>query len=157
MLITMTLSWTPSEPAPENSETVGYIVYFGTATGRYTASLAVGNVTTYQFPKELMTPGELTFFAVAAYDSYGERSYLSNEVTAVRPLLVPPKLIIGRGGDGVTLRWDSVLGLNYVIWFKDKPEDEWTSSSIIAGDGKPVYWSEVVNTPERLYRVEVFE
>ncbi len=59
--------------------TVGYIVFYGTASGTYQPvdGVDVGNVTEFQVD---LTPGESYFFAVRAYDSEGAFGPLSTEL-----------------------------------------------------------------------------
>ncbi len=71
----VTLAWDPSP----DSTVAGYIVHYGNASGQYSASTNVGNVTT-------ATVGDLQvgtpyFFAVTAYDTSGLESDPSNEVS----------------------------------------------------------------------------
>jgi hypothetical protein len=58
----------------------GYKVHYGTASGAYTASINVGNKTTYAGSG--LTNGTKYYFAVTAYDSSGIESSPSNEVSA---------------------------------------------------------------------------
>lgn len=68
------LSW----DAPEDAALVaGYRVYWGSATGTYSQSLDVGNVTSAHVP---LAPG-VYFFAVTAYTAEGAESEFSNEIT----------------------------------------------------------------------------
>lgn len=58
------------------SDLAGYKVYYGTASGSYSSSVNVGNVTSYS----LSLPDGLTYyFAVTAYNSSGAESGYSNE------------------------------------------------------------------------------
>ena len=60
---------------------VGYKVYYGTASGAYSNSIDVGNVTTYGITG--LTKGQTYFLATTAYDvSHNESSY-SNEVSGI--------------------------------------------------------------------------
>jgi hypothetical protein len=68
------LGWDPS-PSPE---VVGYRIYSGAASGNYTNSLLVGNVTTHTVPG--LASGVAYFFAVTALDTSGLESDFSNEV-----------------------------------------------------------------------------
>ena len=70
-----TLSWSPSTTAG----VVGYKIYIGTASGVYTQSVDVGNVTTYSVGG--LTSGVVYYFAVTAYGANGNESAYSNEVT----------------------------------------------------------------------------
>jgi hypothetical protein len=71
---TATLTWTPvADPTLD-----GYTVYVGTASGLYTRTITVGNLTSYTI--DSLTTGTTYFFAVTAYNSAGESSP-SNEVS----------------------------------------------------------------------------
>jgi hypothetical protein len=71
------LAWNPnSEP-----DLAGYIVYYGTAPREYTDWIDVGNVTSARI-KGLPHNKEY-FFAVTAYDFYGNESDFSEEVSGL--------------------------------------------------------------------------
>ncbi|MBN2232275.1 MAG: fibronectin type III domain-containing protein [Deltaproteobacteria bacterium] len=70
----VSLAWDPSE----SPGVVGYLLYYGPASGTYYTPLDVGNRTDYTVPG---LSGCLTwYFTVAAYDRYDNRSNYSNEV-----------------------------------------------------------------------------
>ena len=69
----VSLSW----DANTEPDLAGYKLYYGGASGNYTASVDVGDVTTYVFTRQAMTP---YYFAVTAYNSDGRESDYSNEV-----------------------------------------------------------------------------
>ena len=62
----------------------GYKVYYGTASGNYASNLNVGNTTTATVAS--LADGSTYYFAVKAYDSTGNESGFSNEVS--KPLTV---------------------------------------------------------------------
>ena len=64
-------------------DVTGYKVYSGTTSGTYGAPIDVGNVLTYTVSG--LTDGQTYFFAVTAYDSFGNESGYSNEVTYTVP------------------------------------------------------------------------
>lgn len=73
-----TLTWT----ANTESDLAGYKVYIGTASGTYSfpgSAFVVGKVTSYTIPN--LPIGQTYFFAVSAYDSAGNESPLSAEVS----------------------------------------------------------------------------
>ncbi len=76
----VTLAWDLS-PSPE---VTGYRVYYGAASGNYSNSVVVGNVTTNTIRG--LAGGVTFFFAVTAYSASGLESDLSNEVTFVPSL-----------------------------------------------------------------------
>jgi fibronectin type 3 domain-containing protein len=71
---TATLAWSPvNDPTLD-----GYKVYVGTASGLYTRTIPVGNLTSYTV--DSLTTGTTYYFAVTAYNTAGESSP-SNEVS----------------------------------------------------------------------------
>ncbi len=89
--VPVTLAVSPSTPPPPSATTAtlawnpvtdqtldGYKVYVGTASGLYTSTITVGNLTSYTVGS--LTPGTTYYFAVTAYNSAGESSP-SNEVS----------------------------------------------------------------------------
>jgi hypothetical protein len=71
---TVTISWTPNSEA----DLAGYKVNIGTASGTYTQVLDVGNVTSYSI---MLPKGVTYFFAVSAYDTSGNESVKSAEMS----------------------------------------------------------------------------
>jgi len=61
----------------------GYKLYYGTASRTYGAPITVGNVLTYTVPG--LTDGLTYYFAVTAYDTFGNESGYSNEVVYTVP------------------------------------------------------------------------
>ncbi len=61
----------------------GYKLYYGTATGTYGTPTDVGNVLTYTVLN--LTDGQTYYFAVTAYDTFGNESGYSNEVVYTVP------------------------------------------------------------------------
>jgi PKD repeat protein len=68
------LAW---DPVPD-PRVVGYSVHYGTASGSYTTSIPVGNLTSYTVTG--IPSGNVYFFAISAYDASGAHSAYSNEV-----------------------------------------------------------------------------
>jgi hypothetical protein len=79
-----TLAW---EPPTQNSDgsaltdLVGYKIHYGTASQNYTGTVAVDNPGLTRYVVDNLPAGKY-YFAVAAYNSKGVESTLSNEVTA---------------------------------------------------------------------------
>jgi hypothetical protein len=73
----LTLHWDPSS----SPGIAGYRVYYGTASGNYTTSVEVGNVTTDTVAG--LTGGVTYYFAVTAFDTDGDESDFSNEISLV--------------------------------------------------------------------------
>ena len=74
----LTLAW----DAPPQS-VVGYSVYWGTSSGRYTSSQTVGSVT--EFTATNLMPGTRYYFAVQSIAGDGLRSDYSAEVSGIAP------------------------------------------------------------------------
>jgi fibronectin type 3 domain-containing protein len=72
---TATLTWN----ADTSTNLAGNKVYLGTASGVYSSSFSVGNVTSYTVPN--LAVGNTYFFAVTAYNGSGIESGFSNEVS----------------------------------------------------------------------------
>jgi hypothetical protein len=90
----VTLAWNASVSMVD-----GYWLYYGPASGNYTARIDVGPVTTYTMTG--LTSGQTYYFAVAAYDrTDGSESVKSNEMsTTLRPS--------GETGTSVTVTFDN--------------------------------------------------
>ena len=86
----VTLAWDASPDA----SVVGYRVYYGPALGSYTNSAAVGNVTNATLSG--LTTGFKYYFAATAYNSTGEESPFSNEISYTPPVApVQPAPVTG--------------------------------------------------------------
>ncbi len=83
----VTLMW---DNNPSSDEVAGYRVYFGTASGSYSESVAAGNVTSRTMTG--LTPGVAYFFAVTAYDAGGLESGFSAEVSYVPVVPSGPRI-----------------------------------------------------------------
>ncbi len=70
-----TLAWT----ANQEGDLAGYKVYYGNQSGKYTANLDVGNVTTYTVAN--LPDGNYYYFALTAYNTGGSESGFSQEVS----------------------------------------------------------------------------
>lgn len=85
LAVDLKLSWDPSD----SPDVAGYTVYYGNASGVYTSSVPVGNVTNTTLSG--FSEGATAFFAVTASDSSGLESDYSGEVQyTVLPAVVPP-------------------------------------------------------------------
>jgi PKD repeat protein len=81
---TATLSWDPPTTNVDGSPLTGlsgYKVYYGTASGNYTQTINVGNVTAYIAAN--LTDGLTYYFTVTASDTLGNESGYSNEVSKI--------------------------------------------------------------------------
>lgn len=79
-----TLTWNPNT----ESDLAGYKVYYGTQAGTYSQVTNVGNVTTYVISG--LTEGSTYYFAVTAYDTSGNESGSSAEVSKTFVDTTPP-------------------------------------------------------------------
>jgi hypothetical protein len=75
----VTVAW---DPNPE-AEVAGYKIYFGTTPGSYTVSMNAGNITSMVISG--LEAGMTYYFAAVAYDSSGNESGFSNEISYVVP------------------------------------------------------------------------
>lgn len=77
-----TLSWTAPTTNSDGTaltDLSGYKVYYGTTSGVYSSSVDAGNVMSYQLTG--LTDGATYYFAVTAYDTSGNQSVYSSEVS----------------------------------------------------------------------------
>jgi hypothetical protein len=96
---TITLAWNPNPP---EDEVTGYAVYYGTASGKYTWTKDVGNVTTCTITG--LTAGVTYYIVLTAYDKYGNESDFSDEVYGMGKVLPPVVTLQINSGAGSTLR-----------------------------------------------------
>ena len=90
----MTLAW---DPNTEN-DLAGYNVYYGTASRVYDSVIEVGNITSYTVTD--LEPETQYYFAITAYDTSGNESDFSVEVSAVPNNVDPTPDIKANGSDG---------------------------------------------------------
>ena len=97
-----TLSWAPTTTYSNGSPVTslgGYKIHTGTASGNYSRTETVGNQTSWTVAD--LADGATYYFAVSAYDSNGNESSLSNEVTktiAAAPVTYSITATAGSGG-----------------------------------------------------------
>jgi len=107
-----TLSWNPPTTNADGTpltDLSGYRVYYGNSSGNYSQNINVGNVATYIINN--LTEGLTYYFAVTAYDTSGNESRYSNEVSKV----IQPQqytLTINKGGAGEGTVTSSPAGIN---------------------------------------------
>lgn len=90
---TLTLQWDPSP----DSNAAGYVVFIGTSSGNYSASVDVGSSTSYVFPNAVS--GQNYYFAVAAYSPEAILGAKSSEVSG----RVAEQLSLANPGDQTTV------------------------------------------------------
>ncbi len=95
-----TLSWAPPTTNTDGTpltDLAGFKVYYGTSSGSYTQVVNAGNVTTY-------TVNNLTsdtyYFVTTAYDTTGNESAYSNEVSKIIPSIPYFNLTVNKAGNG---------------------------------------------------------
>src|ERR1700674_1598042 len=81
-----TASWNAN---PE-TDIAGYILSYGTSPGVHPTSVDVKNVTTWQ--ATTLTPGQIYYFVVQAYNTSAMTSVASAEVVFTNPVATPPSL-----------------------------------------------------------------
>jgi hypothetical protein len=113
------LSWDPpttNEDGTSLDDLAGYKVYYGTSSGNYSTTIDVGNVVTYEVTN--LTAGATYYFATAAYDTSGNESGYSAEVSKAFPVPdTAPPVISGVQTAGIT---DSTVT---VSWTTDELSD----------------------------------
>ncbi len=83
-----TLTWDAPDTNANGTvltDLAGYKVYYGTASGNYTEVKDVGNVTTVSIDELPGIQSGIWYFAVTAYDTSGNESDYSNEVSTEIP------------------------------------------------------------------------
>lgn len=80
----ISLSWqapSTNEDGTPLTDLGGYRLYYGTASGDYTSFINVGNYTTCSLGD--LSADKVYYFAVKAYDTWGNESDFSNEVSSL--------------------------------------------------------------------------
>lgn len=85
------LAWDPNQ----EPDLAGYRVYYGTSSHEYINSVDVGNVTSFRLDN--LMEGVTYFIAVTAYDTAGNESDFSEEVSGVGYQTAP----MSEASDGV--------------------------------------------------------
>jgi len=88
----VTLAWDPNT----DSETPGYKLYYGEASGSYSQVIDVGDTTSYTVTN--LTNGNTYYFTTTAYDAAGNESEHSNEVS--KTLVQQYTLTASKSGTG---------------------------------------------------------
>jgi hypothetical protein len=109
---TATLSWdapTTNADGTPLTDLAGYMVYYGNSPGNYFQNMNVDNVTTYTVNN--LTDGLTYYFAVTAYDTLGNESRYSNEIS--KTIQLPQyTLTINKCGAGEGTVTSSPTGIN---------------------------------------------
>jgi hypothetical protein len=110
-----TLTWdapTKNIDGSRLEDLAGYKVYFGKESKKYTASYDVKNVTTYTIYN---LPEGQYYFAVTAYDTSGNESKYSREISiniSINKMLSKYTLTVNKGGTGTGIVTSSPEGIN---------------------------------------------
>jgi hypothetical protein len=151
---TVQVSWN----ANTETDLAGYLIYYGTQSGNYTACYDVGNVTSYQLTE--VQNGTTCYIAVAAYDTSQNDSELSDEKQVTIPALTQQTaitLLSPVNGSvvtyGTTLKWSGTGFRSYSVRVSKDYGVSWstiytgTSTSCTINSllysissGKKVYW-----------------
>ncbi len=86
-----TLSWTPPTTNANGTpltDLAGYRIYYGISSRGYSQSVDAGNVTSYIIGG--FAEGQTYYFAVTAYDTYGNESAYSLETSKTFPVQISP-------------------------------------------------------------------
>lgn len=104
LAVTVSIAWTAPTTNTDGSTLTdldGYKIHYGTASGIYTQTIDVGNVTTYEVMG--LNEGSTYYFATTAYDTSGNESTYSNEVSkTVSGVDITAPIISGVYADSIT-------------------------------------------------------
>ena len=149
----ITLRW----DANKEPDLAGYTVYSGTNAHTYNKSNYVGNVIS-NTPTGLIE-GLTYFFAVAAKNTSGIESLLSNEISMTIPALLgqPVKASTQLVSGKIKLSWGSTPSSTFRIYYKTNlNEPTWAplTANLVAA-GTTTTWTDpaLPNAPSRFYRV----
>ena len=109
----VTLSWdapTTNADGTPLTDLAGYKVYYGNYSGKYSQNIDVGNVPTYTVDN--LTDGLTYYFSITAYDTSGNESRYSNEVSRTIQSSQQYTLTINKGGAGEGTVMSSPTGIN---------------------------------------------
>lgn len=137
--------------ASADPSVVGYNIYYGGQNGNYTNTTSVGNSTNAVVSG--LVEGSTYYFAVTAYDAYGDESPFSNQISYI----VPGILDITLGATSTNpaaIRFPVSSGQQYQLQASEDLES-WTT--IWQGVATSNIWLEYddpqTGLPQRFYRV----
>lgn len=144
----VTLSWDPS-PSPQ---TVGYHVYYGTASRNYTSMVDAGAATRTVLAG--LMPGMTYYLAVTAYDVSGLESEFSDEIAFTAPSaganlalnLVNPQTMAASGTGPANAVYEVLATTNFATWSV-------VGSVTADGSGRFQFTAPVAPQGMRFYRV----
>ena len=140
------LEWNPS-PSPT---VAGYHLYYGTASGNYTANIMLGNVTTTTVSG--LSGGVTYYFAMTAYGTNGLESGFSNEASFV-PGISTMQMLTAAAGH-VVLNVSGLMGSTYNIEATQDFKNWAVIGTVTLGASGTVNFADTnaVNFPQRFYR-----
>ncbi len=143
------LIWNPSS----SPGVVGYRFYYGTASGNYTSSVVLGNVTTNAVSS--LTSGVTYFFAVTAYDTNGLESGFSNESSFVPG--VPTVQIRTTPTRQFALTMSGLIGRNYDVQATQDFKTWTVVGTVTMGSGGSANFTDTnaASFSRRFYRTQV--
>jgi hypothetical protein len=144
----LTLAWDPSS----SPDVTGYRVYYGTASGVYTASVPVGASASVTLPG--LSSGVTYFFAVTAISAGGLESDFSNEISYQRAMTEARLQILGMTGGQLMLTVNGPVGHTYDIEATADLQ-KWTiiGTGTVGADGSVAFTDpNAGNYPQRFYR-----
>jgi hypothetical protein len=105
----VTVGW----DANREADIAGYIVAYGTISGKLTTKVDVGNLTSFTFTG--LPDGRLHYFAVQAYNAAGLKSALSEEIPYAPPAMTP--IIEGSARpDRIDFAWQNSVTGELAAW-----------------------------------------
>lgn len=143
----VTLVWQASAGA----DIAGYNVYYGVASGQYTAKITVTNGTTATISGLL--EGVTYYFVVTAFNSLGLESGPSNEVAYVVPSLRLAIRQIQSNGSRHACVVTSI-GATPPRWAFQSSEDFKTWKTLLLGTNTPLNTTVVSYTPALYFRLQ---
>jgi hypothetical protein len=142
------LSWSPSQ----DTNVVGYYIYYGGSSQAYTNQVNAGNATSAVITG--LTAGATYYFAATAYDDLGQESAYSSEISYPVPVTVPTVQIRSSSAGRFILTVSGLTGHAYDI--QATPDfATWTViGTVTVGTGGSLDFTDknAVNFPQRFYR-----
>lgn len=148
-----TLEWNlPSQP-----EVAGCKIYIGSESRQYDRMIDVGLSTNHVLCA--LEPSRVYYFALTSYDSAGNESEFSDEITYARPLdgvnALGIPVLAGRVGDTPTLQFTNTSASEYFVQASTNLLTWETLQAFTAEADCVVLWSDTnaAQFPLRFYRV----
>lgn len=142
----VTLAWNGST----STGVTGYRIHYGSASGTYTGSIAVGNETTTTVPG--LASGVTYYFAVTALNADGLESDFSNEASFL-PGLQGTRISTSPTGE-LVLTVKGLIGQQYDIEASEDLKNWTIISTVTLGDGGTLEFTDpnAAAYPKRFYR-----